>query len=413
MRKTATRVSAALGIAFSLIVAAVGCQREPLEPIKMGAIYIMSGPQAIYGHSARDGIQLAIEEINAGGGVLGRKLEFTIEDSKGEADMAVQAARKLVLQDKVDVLLGIDSNHAAHAVAPAVLELKRPLLITNAATPDVTGKLCNKYVFRSSVNMNQNLKAAALMAKEIGAKRWTTIGPGSAFGQQSWEFFQKYLEEIEPGAEFMGPVFPETGTTDFTPFINKVIAAKPNGVMISLWGGDLVTFVRQANRLGFFDQKFKVLMTLGGATEVLYALRKQMPTGLWVGTRYWFLAKDTAINRKFVEDYKKRFDKYPSYNAQNAYTGVYVYKAAIEKAGGTDADKVVAAMSGLTITAPIGTFTLRAEDHQATVDGFWGVTQAFIQYPIRMLQPVRVFPSAEITPPPGKTGCKWEHNGNI
>jgi len=406
MRKTATRVSATLGIAFSLIVAAVGCQRQPTEPIKIGAIYIMSGPWAIHGHFARDGIELAIEEINADGGVLGRQLEFTIEDSTGEADVAVQAASKLVLQDRVDVLLGIDSNHVAHAMAPAVLELKRPLLITNAATPDVTGNLCNKYVFRSSVNMNQNLKAAALMAKEIGATRWTTIGPNSAFGQQSWEFFQKYLEELEPSAKFMEPAFPKFGAQDFTPFIKKVIAAKPDGVMISLGGGDLVNFVRQANRLGFFDQKFKVLMTLGGATEVLYALRKQMPTGLWVGTRYWFLAKDTAINIKFVEDYKKRFDKYPSYNAQNAYTGVYVYKAAIEKAGSTDADKIVAAMSGLTITAPIGTFTLRAEDHQATVDGFWGVTQAFLQYPIRMLQPVRVFPSAEITPPPVETGCK-------
>ncbi len=406
MRKTATRVSAALGIAFSLIVAAVGCQRQPTEPIKIGAIYIMSGPWAIYGHFARDGIQLAIEEINAGGGVLGRQLEFTIEDSTGEADVAVQAASKLVLQDRVDVLLGIDSNHVAHAMAPAVLELKRPLLITHAATPDVTGKLCNKYVFRSSVNMNQNLKAAALMAKEIGATRWTTIGPNSAFGQQSWEFFQKYLEELEPSTKFMEPAFTKLGTQDFTPFINKVIAAKPDGVMISLGGGDLVTFVRQANTLGFFDQEFQVLMTLGGATEVLYALRRHMPTGLWVGTRYWFAAKDTAINTKFVEDYKKRFDTYPSYNAQNAYTGVYVYKAAIEKAGSTDADEVVAAMSGLTITAPIGTFTLRAEDHQATVDGFWGVTQAFLQYPIRMLHPVRVFPSAEITPPPVETGCK-------
>jgi len=408
MRKTATRVSAALGIAFSLIVAVVGCQREPLEPIKIGAIYTMSGPFATYGHFARDGIQLAVDEINAGGGVLGRQLEFTIEDSTGKANVAIQATRKLVSQDKVDVLMGIDSSDVARGVVPTIPELKRPLLITHAATLDVTGELCNKYVFRNSVNINQNLKAAALLAKETGATRWTAIGPDSALGHQSWEFFQKYLEELEPSAKFMEPAFPKFGAEDFTPVINKVIAAKPDGVMISLWGGDLVNFVRQANTLGFFKQKFKVLMTHGGSMEVLFALGTRMPQRLWVGTRYWWGAKDTAINTKFVEAYTGRFRTYPSYNAQNAYTGVYVYKAAIEKAGSTDPDKIVAAMSGLTITAPIGTFTLRAEDHQATVDAFWGVTMADRdrKYTFRILDPVRVFPSAEITPPPAETGCK-------
>ncbi len=404
MRNIGMRFVTVLGVASVLLVGAFGCQ--PTETTKIGAIYIMSGPFATYGEFARDGIQLAVDEINAGGGVLGRKLEFKIEDSTGKPDVAIQAARKLVLQDKVDVLLGIDSSGVARGVAPTIPELERPLLITHAATPDVTGRLCNKWVFRDSVNINQNLKAAALLAKDTGAKRWTTIGPDYAFGHQSWEFFQKYLKELEPDAEFLDPAFPKFGAEDHTPFINKVIADKPDGVIISLWGGQLVNFVRQANNLGFFDQKFQVLMTLGGAIEVLYALSDQMPEGLWVGTRYWFLAKDTDINKKFVEAYKKRFDKYPSYNAQNAYTGVYVYKAAIEKAGSTDPEKVAAAMAGLTVDSPTGEFTIRAEDHQATVDGYWGVTKADPAYPFRILQPVRVFPGAEITPPPAETGCK-------
>lgn len=404
MRSIGMRFVTVLSVASVLLVGAFGCQ--PTETTKIGAIYIMSGPFATYGEFARDGIQLAVDEINAGGGVLGRKLEFKIEDSTGKPDVAIQAARKLVLQDKVDVLLGIDSSGVARGVAPTIPELERPLLITHAATPDVTGTLCNKWVFRDSVNINQNLKAAALLAKDTGAKRWTTIGPDYAFGHQSWEFFQKYLKELEPDAEFLDPAFPKFGAEDHTPFINKVIADKPDGVIISLWGGQLVNFVRQANNLGFFDQKFQVLMTLGGAIEVLYALGDQMPEGLWVGTRYWFLAKDTDINKKFVEAYKKRFEKYPSYNAQNAYTGVYVYKAAIEKAGSTDPEKIAAAMAGLTVNSPTGEFTIRAEDHQATVDGYWGVTKADPAYPFRILQPVRVFPGAEITPPPAETGCE-------
>ncbi len=403
MKRIDRRALTALGITFGLVFAAFGCQ--PAETIKIGAIYIMSGPFATYGEFARDGIQLAVDEINAAGGVLGRQLEFRIEDSTGKADVAIQAARKLVFQDKVDVLLGIDSSGVARGVAPTIPELKRPLLITHAATPDVTGKLCNKWVFRDSVNINQNLKAAALLAKDTGAKRWTTIGPDYAFGHQSWEFFQKYLKELNPDAEFVDPAFPKFGAEDHTPFINKVIAAKPDGVIISLWGGQLVNFVRQANNLGFFNQEFKVLMTLGGATEVLSALGDQMPEGLWVGTRYWFLAKDTDINKKFVKAYKDRFDRYPSYNAQNAYTGVYVYKAAIEKAGSTEPEKIAAALGNLTVNAPTGEFTIRAEDHQATVDGYWGMTKADPEYPIRILKPVRVFPGGEITPAPAETGC--------
>ncbi len=392
-----------LGMVSSLVVAVPSANAA--KTVKIGAIYIMSGPFATYGKFARDGMELAVDEINASGGVMGRKLELVIEDSTGKANVAIQAARKLVFQDKVHGLIGLDSSGVARGVAPTIPELKRTLLITHAATPDVTGKLCNKYVFRDSVNINQNLKAAALLAKSIGAKRWTTIGPNYAFGHQSWEFFQKYLKELQPDVEFLDPAFPKFGSEDFTPFINKVIAAKPDGVIVSLWGGDLVNFVRQANNLGFFKKDFKVLLTLGGAVEVLTALGDRMPEGLWVGTRYWFMAKETANNKKFVEAYKKRFGTYPSYNSQNAYAGIYVYKAAIEKAGSTDPDKIAAAMSGLTVTAPIGKFTLRAEDHQATVDGFWGVTKADPNYPIRILDPIRVFPSAQITPSPADTGC--------
>lgn len=403
MRTFVSRLFVSCGAIAAILIAAATARAE--DSYKIGAVYIMSGPFATYGEFARDGIELAVEEINDAGGVLGHRMEVVLEDSEGKANVAIQAVRKLVYQEEVDALMGLDSSGVARGVAPVVPELQRPFLITHAATPDVTGSLCNKYVFRDSVNINQNLKAAALLAKDTGAKRWTTIGPDYAFGHQSWEFFEKYMKELVPDAEFMDPAFPKFGSEDFTPFINQVISAKPEGVIISLWGGDLVNFVRQANNLGFFEQDFEVLLTLGAATEVLYALGDQMPEGLWVGTRYWFAAKDHARNKDFVDAYVKRYGKYPSYNAQNAYTGVYVYKAAIEKAGSTDPEAVTAALSNLTIEAPIGTFTIRPEDHQATVDGFWGVTKASSDLPIRILDPIRVFPGTEITPGPEETGC--------
>lgn len=406
MTRKPLRIGAALGLLAALAVTPAAAQDKP---IKIGAIYILSGAFATYGEFARDGIQMAVDEINGAGGVLGRKLEFTMEDEQGKANVAIQAARKLVYQDNADLLMGIDSSGVANGIAPVVPELKRPFLITHAATPDVTGKLCNKWLFRNSVNVNQNTKAAALIAKDMPIKRWTTIGPDYAFGHQSWEYFQKYLKETKPDVEIMQQTaFPKFGAEDFTPHINAIMAAKPEGVLISVWGGDLVNFVRQANNLGFFNQGFKVLMTLGAATEVLYALGDQMPENVWAGTRYWFAAKDTPENKKFVDDYFKRYGKYPSYNSQNAYAGVYTFKAAIEKAKSVEPEKVIAAMEGLEVKAPIGTYTIRPEDHQALVDGFWGITKAKSGMPIRILDPAKVFPAAEITPKPSETECTMQ-----
>ena len=379
------------------------------ETLKIGGIYLLSGAFSTYGQFARNGLELAADEINSAGGILGKKVQFTLEDSQGKPDVAIQAVRKLVYQDKVDLLMGIDSSGVARAVAPIIPELKTPLIITHAATPDVTGSLCNRYVFRIDLYIAQNTKAAALIAKDIQGKKWTSIGPDYAFGHQSWEYFGKYLKDLKPDVVLSDtPSFPKFKAEDFTPYINKVMAEKPDGVFISLWGGDLINFIRQANNLGFFKQDFKVLMSLGAAIEVLSALGDQMPEGIWAGTRYWFAANDTPTNKKFVAAYQKRFGEYPSYNSEGAYAALYAYKRAIEKAGSLDKGKIIAALENMTLDTPAGNILIRAEDHQAVVDGNWGVTKADPDYQIRILDPIRVFPGKEITPPPQETGCKMK-----
>lgn len=393
---------------FALVLGTASLIAGAQEPIRLGAIYIMSGGAATYGEFARQGIQLAVDEINEQGGILGRKLTFAIEDGQGKADVAIQAARKLVYQGKADALMGLDSSGVATGLVPVVPELDKPFVITHAATPDVTGKLCNKYTFRVSVNVNQHMSAAAKIAADSDAKRWTTIGPDYAFGHQSWEYFQKYLKPLKPDIEFMSQVaFPRFGAEDFTAFINSTIQAKPDGVLISLWGGDLVNFVRQAKNLGFFDQKFEVLLTLGAATEVLAALGEQMPEGVWAGTRYWFAAHDNPVNDAFVKSYIKRYQSPPSYNAEGAYAAIYLYKTAMEKTGGTETDAVIETISGMTFDAPNGSVTIRAGDHQAVVGPTWGKIGEFDKtYGIRMLDSMRTFSGDEVTPPVSETGCK-------
>lgn len=374
---------------------------QAAEPINIGAIYLMSGGAAVYGEFAKQGADLAIDEINSSGGVLGRDLKIKFEDSQGKAATAIQAARKLVYQNNVDYLMGLDSSGVAEGLVPTLPELGKPFMITHAATPDVTGKLCNKYTFRLDVNVTQNMSGAASIANDLGVKKWTTIGPDYSFGHQSWEYFSKYLQALNPDVELMNDAaaFPKFGAEDFTPFINSVMESQPEGVLISLWGGDLVNFVRQANDRGFFKQDFKVLISVGAAVEVLKALGDKMPEGVWLGTRYWYDSWDNPTNKKFVDAYKEKYNAPPSYNAEGAYQAIYTFKAAAEKAGSVDADKLIAALSGITVDSPTGDLTFRAADNQALIGPTWGLTGAMNEQDnIRSLSSIKNFDGAEITP---------------
>jgi branched-chain amino acid transport system substrate-binding protein len=399
-----------LGLFFMgiFLFIAAGAVQAADKPVKLGFVYIMSGPLATYGQFAKQGAELAIDEVNRAGGINGRKVEGFFEDSTGKPDTGIRMIRKLVYETEVDAVVGLDSSGVASAVTPVMKELKTPLIITHAATPDVTGTNCNRYTFRISLNINQNIAMAAAIASAAKAKTWTTVGPDYSFGHQSWEYFQKYLAPKKQGVVFLPKdktAFAPLSTTDFSPYITKIMHSGADGVLISLWGGNLIDFVRQASDMGFFDGKREVFLTLGAATEVLYALKDKMPEGLWVGTRYWFEANDTPMNKAFVDAYLKRFGVYPSYNAHGAYGAVKAYAAAAAKAKSVDKEKIVAALEGLSIELPVGKITIRPEDHQAITDGVWGKTAKNPKLPIRVLKPMRKFEGKDITPAVAETGC--------
>lgn len=372
----------------------------PVKPLRVGALYSLSGAAAAYGESARLGLELAVAEINKEGGILGRPVEIALENEGTPAE-AVETIHRLVHERQVDLLIGIDSSAVAEAVVPYLPELKRILMVTHAASPDITGKLLNPYVFRCSIATHQNARAGARLVAPLRYRRWTTLGPDYSFGHTSWAYFSRYLQELKPDAEIMPEAFFHPfGGDDFTPWIRQALAAKPEAIWVSSWGGDLVNLVRQGRRLGLFDQCL-VYMELGGALEVLEALGDEMPTGLWVGTRYWFRWSDApAVNQHFVEAFHQQYGRYPSYNAQNAYTGMHLLAQGVSRAGSLEAEAVIAALEGLRWTAPMGTVYLRPEDHQGVASAVWGETRASSIYPFRVLDTVWPFKGEEITPPP-------------
>ena len=370
--------------------------------VRVGAMYLLTGGFATYGEFARDGINLALAEIERAGGINGKSLEVIFED---ESD-PVQKSRRLVLQEKVDFLLGIDSSGNGEALVPTIPELERILMVTHAASPKLTGELCNPFVFRCSINSPQNSAAGAEIAATEGYQKWTTIGPDYTFGRQSWEFFQKALQERKEGLKFLSQTaFPKLGTQDYNSFITTLQNSRTEAIWCSLWGNDLINFVRQANSFGLFKQ-FPVFMELGAAMEVLTALGEQMPVGQWVGTRYWWQTPDTEVNRNFVAKYRQKYQTYPSYNAQNAYVGLKLLALAVELAGTTETQAVIQALEGLEYEAPMGKLVLRPSDHQAIANVTWGQTAASPDYSFRILEPMVVIEGNSITRAPAKTSCK-------
>jgi branched-chain amino acid transport system substrate-binding protein len=405
--KRITSVAVCLAVFLVLINATLSWSQEP---IKIGFAYVFSGRLAHYGSGAKQGAEMAIEELNNSGGVLGRKLVSVYEDTKLDPKVGVEVVTKLIQQDKVDVVMGIVSSAVADACAPVANRLSTPLIITLAMTPDVTGSKCNPYTFRVSMNGPQNILGASVLAAGMPAKHWTTMGPDYLFGYQCWEYFQKYLRQKRKDVTFAPDqeiAYAPMTTIDFKPYITKLMNTKADGVMISLYGGNLVDFVRQGNDLDFFDGKRQVLMNLAYSTDVMFGLGLDMPKGLWLGGLYWFKQNSTPTNAKFVDAYTKRYKVFPDYNAHGGYAGVKTYAAALEKVGSTEKQKIAKALEDMVIDLPQGKTLIRAGDHQAVMDSAWGVTDEFDgQLRCRMLKPLKIFPGEEITPPLEATGCK-------
>jgi branched-chain amino acid transport system substrate-binding protein len=381
------------------------------EPIKIGFAYVMSGRLAHYGFGAQQGAELAIDKINKVGGINGRRVAGIYRDTQLKPEVGAQVVRDLILNEKVDVVMGIVSSSVASAVAPLVNELKTPFIDTLAMTPDITGKICNPYTFRISQNGPQNIKGAAILASgRQRAKRWTTLGPDYLFGYQCWEYFQKYLPKLRPDVTFLDKTqiaYAPTNATDLRPYIKKIMDSNPDGVLVSLYGGNLIDFIRQGAEMGFFAKIPYVICNLAYSADVMKGLSVDMPTGIWLGGLYWFQGNDSPANLDFVREYIARYRTFPDFNAEGAYAGVVAYAKAAEVAGSTDKQAIIKALEGLTVDIPAGRALIRAEDHQAIFDSVWGLTgELDPKNHVRRLEQVTVFSGLDVTPPVEETGCK-------
>jgi branched-chain amino acid transport system substrate-binding protein len=350
-------------------------------PVKVGAIGSLTGVVSVWGKVLKEGAELAVEHVNAEGGILGRPAQLVLEDDESKPDVGARKARKLALEDNVDVIVGINHSGVLLSVIEQLPQTEKIVIGSCATTSEATTQRFNRYIFRVHANSDQEGMSGALYAKDLPYRRWSVIAPNYAYGFETWGSFISHLKSLQPDIEILDvQAWPAFGAPDYTSHLARLQAAKPDAVLCAMWGGDAVNLLRQARRFGTFDQIAVFSPTLG-ALDVLYALGEETPLGLYTDAHaYWFgapTAARAAANKSFVDAYRNRFGAFPHSTAHWTYTAVKTFKRAAEKARSVKTADVIAALEGVEVDSPGFTGTIRKEDHQIVHDIAWGRTVAF------------------------------------
>ena len=402
--KNAVVGGVALGTGLGGYRVTYGQTKKAAGPIKIGGQGAISGAHADYGWQMMAGGTLAMEEINAKGGILGRKLELKFMDEELKPATAVKNARYFVTDWGADFLFGVDSSGSAMAIGPVLPELNRLFFFTHAATHRLTEELVAgkgiKEIFRMVAPVYQDALAAWVFKDTPEIKRWAGINCDYEYGYVAWNLFKENIRKFRPDVEFVAAAWAPFWTMDFSSHIAAVMAEKPDAIHTTKWAGEGVMLIRQALTLGVFDNVKAWWQCMGGSVDVLQGIAREVEADkfkgkLWASARYIHNYPVTPENKAFVEKFLKRWVRYPNYSAETSYASIYVIKAALEKAKSFETAKLVAAVEGMEIMTPAGKRYFRPEDHQAVYAVPGGRAIKSPDYPIPILGDLRVIPAKD------------------
>jgi branched-chain amino acid transport system substrate-binding protein len=337
-------------------------------PVRIGEISSYSAlPQGTEAY--KKGWQLAVEQINAAGGVIGgRKLEIISRDDAGQPDAATRAAQELVANENVDLLTGTILSHIGVAVADFAGRNKIFFLAAQPLTDAIIWEKGNRYTFRLRPSTYTQTLMLVEEAAKLPAKRWATIAPNYEYGQSAVASFKAALTAKRPDVEFVAEQWPALGKLEAGATVQALLAAKPEAIFNVTFGADLARFVREGNLRGLFKGR-SVVSLLTGEPEYLDPLRDEAPKG-WLVTGYpWSSIKDAAHVR-FVEAYRAKYKEPPKLGSIMGYVTIQALAAILDKARSTDAEKLISAARGLTFDSAMGPITFRSSDQQSTM-GTW------------------------------------------
>jgi len=318
----------------------------------------------------KKGWELAVEEVNAAGGVFGRKLEIVSRDDNGNPGDAVRVAEELVSRENVHFIMGTFASNIGLAVADFAKQKKVLFIAAEPLTDKIVWENGNRYTFRLRPSTYMQTAMLVPDAAKLKKKRWAIVYPNYEYGQSATRAFKELLKKAQPDVEFVAEQAAPLGKIDAGAVVQALADAKPDAIFSSLFGADLTRFVREGNTRGLFKGK-EVFNLLAGEPEYLDPLKDETPNG-WYVTGYPWSEIKSADHDRFLAAYRKRWNDYPRLGSVVGYATVMTAVAAMKKAGSLDTEKLIAAMKGLQVDTPFGKIVYRPLDHQSTMGAYVG-----------------------------------------
>jgi branched-chain amino acid transport system substrate-binding protein len=382
---------AVLGVA--LCAASSAWAQAQQAPIRIGELNSYKAQPAFL-DPYKKGWELALEEINAAGGVLGRRIEVISRDDNGNPGDAVRVAEELVSRERVDMIFGTFLSHIGLAVTDFAKQRKIYFLAAEPLTDKITWENGNRYTFRLRPSTYMQVAMLVPEAAKLNRKRWAIVYPNYEYGQSAAATFKDLLSKAQPGVEFVMEQAPALGRIDAGAVAQAIGDARPDAIFNVTFGADLAKFVREGQTRGLFKDR-AVFSLLSGEPEYLDPLKDEAPEGWFVTGYPWYDIK-TPEHEKFLAAYQKRFNDYPRLGSVVGYSSMHTLAEAIRKAGSTDTEKMIAATRGLQLMSPFGPITYRASDHQSTMGAYVGYTT--VQQGKGVMRDFRYIDGAKVLP---------------
>ncbi len=327
---------------------------------------------AAFAEPYKKGIELALEEANAAGGVLGKQLEFIFRDDQGEPGEAVKIAEELMTREGAVMLTGTILSNVGLAISSYAGEKGYVYLASEPLADSLVWAAGNKYTFRLRASTFMQAAMLAEAAAKTDAKRFATIAPNYAYGKDAVAAFKENLLKLKPDAEFVAEQWPALFKIDAGAEVQALERAKPDAIYNVTFGPDLAKFVREGGDRGLFEGR-GVYGLLSGEPEYIDPLGDEAPEG-WTVTGYPWYDLNDGPGGDFVSAYQTRWDDYPRIGSLVGYMTVQSIVAALEKAGSTETEAIRDAFEDLGVSTPVGDITFRSSDHQSTMGAYVGTT---------------------------------------
>jgi branched-chain amino acid transport system substrate-binding protein len=349
--------------------AAVSTGAVAQDVIKIGELNSYKTQPAFLG-PYKNGMELAIEQINEAGGLNGKKVELIIKDDNSTTGDAVRVAEELISREQVDVLTGTFLSHIGLAITDFAKQKNVFFLAGEPLTDKIVWENGNRYTFRLRPSTYMQVAALVPEAVKMNKKRWGLVYPNYEYGQSAAATFKKLMKEAQPDVEFVAEQASPLGKVDAGSVVQALSDANVDAVFNVLFAADLAKFVRAGSQRNFFDDK-PVISLLTGEPEYLDPLGNETPEG-WVVTGYPWYAIDTPEHKAFLDAYQAKFDDYPRLGSIVGYSAIISLAEGIKKAGSTETEDMIKAFRGLELMTPFGPIEYRAADHQSTMGAYVG-----------------------------------------